>query len=75
MYRVDDENRVLAAVDEVQNGLGGVTAPHLDVGFQREQHVGEETLVDVGPLEFWNAEGGSGGAGTEHGSRRRRTGF
>lgn len=66
MHRVDHENSVLAAIDEIQDSFGGVAPPHLDVGFQREEHVGKQSLVNVRPFELGYPEWWSGWSRTEH---------
>ena len=39
--------------------------PHVHVGFQGEQQVGEQPLVHGGPLEFWDTEHSGAWAGAE----------
>lgn len=69
MNGVDDEDGIVAAIDEVQNGFSGMAAPYLDVRFQREKHIRKQSLMDVRPFEFGYSEGRSCGTWTKHGPR------
>ena len=45
-----------------------ITQPHLDVGLEGEEDVGEEPLVDVRPAELGDAEGRPRRPGAELGT-------
>lgn len=66
MNSIYNENGIIAAIYKVQHGFGGVAPPHLYIGLQGEKHVGQESLVDVGPLELGYPEGRPGWARAKH---------
>lgn len=68
MHRVDHKDGILTGVHKVQDTLSGVAAPHLNVCLQREEHIAEQALMDVRPLEFGYAERWPRRTRTEHGT-------
>ncbi len=65
VHRVDEEDAVFGRIYEVEDGFGRVRTPNLNVSLEAEEDVGQESLVNIRPAEFRNAERRSRRTGTE----------